>query len=98
MKPLAAILFLLLTSACANIQQGKVYAGVGVAYIPTVPGDVMTGHEQFHISLDYVVQVTDIIDIRTSWNHQSNGAQLGIGSYPNQGFDSIGTQLVFRLW
>lgn len=97
MKPLAAILFLLLTSACANIQQSSILVGVGGAYIPTVPGDQMTGHNQFHLSLEYVVPVNDIIDIRTSYNHYSNGAQLGIGRYPNQGFDSIGTQFVLRI-
>ena len=85
---------------CATIllQGCTLTAGIGGAFAPNVPREYITGHEQFHVSIEHTVAITEKVSVVTSGHHYSNGAKFGIGRYPNKGMDFIGTQVKVKLW
>lgn len=85
---------LLLLSGCAGTI---LELGVGGAILPRVPGDIMTGREQFHISAALVKPITKWVKLRGAWDHYSNGADLGIGRHPNKGFDAGSAQFILII-
>lgn len=74
----------------------RVEIGVGGAILSRVP-DGMTGREQFHISAALIIPIIKYVEWRTAWDHYSNGAHIGIGRFPNRGFDAGSTQLIFII-
>jgi len=82
--------FLILTGCSASIT-------AGVAYINDVPASHITGHEQFHIGLEAEYKITDRLSCVSGWDHYSNGAQLGIGNYPNEGMDFFGFDVKYKF-
>ena len=76
---------------------GCVEIGIGVARVHNVPTSHLTGNEQFHISVTHRYDVSDKVVIETQWNHFSNGAQLGIGKFPNYGLDFYGSQVKYKF-
>lgn len=88
------IILVLLLQGCSS----SVTFGIGGAFVETVPSELITGHEQFHLSLEHEYIIDESISIETGWHHFSNGSKLGIGNKPNHGLDFFGSQLKFRLF
>jgi len=83
--------------ALALCLSGCLEVGIGPAYVANIPKTHLTGHEQFHISVGNRTQLTENIVLQTEWNHFSNGAQLGIGRYPNYGLDFFSTRVIYII-
>lgn len=81
-------------TACSPFS---VNVGVGAAYVVNVPEKRLTGHEQFHVSVELEKPITDNLSVVTGWEHTSNGAHLGIGRFPNRGLDMIGTKFEYKF-
>jgi hypothetical protein len=82
--------------ACLLLS-GCVEVGLGVSRVHYIPDSHLTGHGQFHISVSHRHDISKNVVLETQWNHYSNGAQLGIGEYPNYGLDFYGTQLKYKF-
>ena len=91
MKPLILFTIVLL-------QGCTLTAGIGGAFAPNVPREYITGHEQFHLSIEHTVVISESVSVETAWHHYSNGAHLGIGRHENRGMDFLGTQVKVKLW
>ena len=87
-------LLLVLLSGCSPFS---VNIGAGGTYVLDVPETRITGHEQFYFKLEVEKPVTDNLSVITGWNHISNGAQLGIGRYPNYGIDLFNAHVEYRF-
>lgn len=71
--------------------------GAGFTYAEKIPKTHLTGHEQFHLSLEVEQPLTDNLSLVGGYNHVSNGADLGVGNYPNHGLDFYGARLEYRI-
>ena len=89
-------LLLLITALLCGCSP-VVKIGAGFAYVETVPGSHLSGHEQFHLSVQAQQPINDRWSIVGGWNHYSNGAGLGIGNWPNGGLDFYGVGLEYVI-
>ena len=89
---LIIILTAMIVSGCGSVE-----VGIGPAYLLNVPERHLTGSTQFHVSAVHRASISDRVTVETGWNHISNGAQIGIGGYPNRGIDIFSTQLKYRF-
>ena len=96
------------------LQGCTLTAGIGGAFAPNVPREYITGHEQFHLSIEGEAPLrkmielmldpafklppwVDMCSIEVGAHHYSNGADIGIGRYPNQGLDFLGAQVKIKF-
>ena len=96
MMPHKLIIFIsiIFLSACSPFS---INTGLGGAYVNNVPETHITGHEQFHLSLEVEKPITENLSSFTGWNHYSNGSKLGMGKEPNHGLDFFGTRFVYKF-
>ena len=71
--------------------------GAGFTYAEKIPTTHLTGHEQFHLSIELEQRMTEHWSVVGGYNHISNGADLGIGRHPNRGLDFYGARLEYRI-